>query len=182
MLHAGRALIDPFSIFTKIGLTKGMRVADMGCGRTGHFVFPAARIVDKTGLVYAVDILKDVLENINGWIRSQSMDNVQTVWSDIEMVNKTPIPEKSLDMCFYMNVMSGLKNKAGALTEAVRLLKDGGKVIVVDWTKKLGTLGPSSEDMVDPKKFTEIAAQCGLSLVENILVSDYHYCLIFKKN
>jgi len=181
MPHAGRALIDPFRIFKKIGLKEGMRVADMGCGRTGHFVFPAARIVGKTGVVYAVDVLKDVLENINGWVRSQSWDNIQTIWSDIELLNKTPIPQKSLDVCFFMNVLFTIKNKVAALSEAARLLKDDGRIVVVDWSKKLGTLGPTPDTMAEPKKIVEIAAQCGLSLVENIPVSDYHYCLIFKK-
>jgi len=182
MPHAGRALVDPFKIFKKIDLKEGVRVADMGCGRTGHFVFPAARIVGQTGVVYAVDILKDVLENINGWVRSQAWNNIQTIWSDIEAANKTPIPPKTLDVCFFMNVLFTVKNKVGALAEAIRLLKDDGKIVVVDWEKKLGALGPSPDMMLNAKKLIEIASQCGLSLVENLPVSDYHYCLIFKKN
>ncbi|MFA6423729.1 MAG: methyltransferase domain-containing protein [Candidatus Magasanikbacteria bacterium] len=181
MSHAGRALIDPFSIFTKIGLEKGMKVADMGCGRTGHFVFPAARIVGDTGVVYAVDILKEVLENITSWVKSRGLDNVQVIWSDIEVPNKTPIPAKSLDRCFFMNVLFGIKNKQATLSEATRLVKDDGQVVIVDWSKRLGTLGPSDEAMIDPKKLTELAGQCGLKLDKEILVSDYHYCLIFKK-
>lgn len=181
MPHAGRALIDPFSIFAKIGLTKGMRVADMGCGRTGHFVFPAARIVGDTGIVYAVDILKEVLESIDSRVKTHALSNVQVVWSDIEAINKTPIPPKSLDMCFFMNVLFGIKNKQAALAEAVRLLKDDGQIVVVDWSKRLGTLGPDDEAMVDPKKLAQTATQCGLKLTQTILVSDYHYCLIFKK-
>lgn len=181
MSHAGRALVDPFEIFAKVGLKQGMKVADMGCGRTGHFVFPAARIVGDTGMVYAVDIVKDVLETINSWIKSRSLTNIQVVWSNIEILNKTPIPPKSLDMCFFMNVLCNLKDKKTALAEAARLLKKDGQVIVVDWSKRLGTLGPSDDCLVNPKKMTELAKESGLELVKNILVSDYHYCLIFKK-
>ncbi len=181
MSHAGRALIDPFSIFAKIGLVKGMKVADMGCGRTGHFVFPAARIVGDTGIVYAVDILKEVLETINSWVKTHALSNIQIVWSDIEVPNKTPIPPKSLDMCFFMNVLYGIKNKQATLTEAARLLKDDGQMVVMDWSKKLGTLGPTDDAMVAPNKLAEVATQCGLKLIQTILVTDYHYCLIFKK-
>ena len=42
--HVGKALIDPYPIFEAIGLAPGERVADLGCGRTGHFVFPASRV------------------------------------------------------------------------------------------------------------------------------------------
>ncbi|MCX6779720.1 MAG: hypothetical protein NT034_00885 [Candidatus Magasanikbacteria bacterium] len=70
MQTSGTALIDPFEIFQKVGLSSGMRVADMGCGRTGHFVLPAARVVGEKGLVYAVDILKDVLQSLGSWVKS----------------------------------------------------------------------------------------------------------------
>lgn len=182
MQTAGRALIDPYKIFEKIGLTPGMRVADMGCGRTGHFVFPAARTVGNKGVVYAVDILKDVLQSLGSWIRSEGLENIQTIWSDIEKIKKTPIPEKSLDVCFFMNVVSHLKDKAGALGEAARLIKDDGQVIVVDWSKSLGTLGPQGDVVADPQKIVEFAQNNGLRLLENFSCSDYHYCLLFKKS
>jgi ubiquinone/menaquinone biosynthesis C-methylase UbiE len=181
MQHAGRALIDPFKIFEKIELRKGMRVADMGCGRTGHFVFPASRIVGETGVVYAVDILKEVLESINSWIKSEGMHNVQTIWSDIEIFEKTPIPPNSLDVCFFMNTMSAVKDKSSAIKEAHRLLKQGGKVVVIDWIKKLGTLGPHSDLVASPEKISETARLFGLTEVANTPASEYHYCLIFKK-
>ncbi len=181
MSHAGRALIDPFSVFEKIGLTKGMKVADMGCGRTGHFVFPAAKIVGENGVIYAVDILKDVLENINSWIKIRALNNIQVIWSDIEATDKTPIPPKSLDIGLFVNVLFGIKNKQATLAEAARLLKDDGKIVIIDWIKKLGTLGPTDDIRLDPKKMIETAVQCNLELIQNTSLSDYHYCLIFKK-
>ena len=182
MQTAGRALIDPYKIFEKIGLSAGMRVADMGCGRTGHFVFPAARTVGNKGIVYAVDILKDVLQSLGSWIRSEGLENVQTIWSDIEKFKKTPIPEKSLDVCFFMNVVSHLKDKNSAIAEAARLIKDDGQVVVVDWSKGLGSLGPKEGVSGDAHLIVELAQNNGLRLLENYSCSDYHYCLLFKKS
>ena len=182
MQTAGRALIDPYKIFDKIGLSAGMRVADMGCGRTGHFVFPAARVIGNQGIVYAVDILKDVLQSLGSWVRSEGLENVQTIWSDIERLKKTPIPEKSLDVCFFMNVISHLKDKNGAIAEAARLIKNEGQVVIVDWSKSLGTLGPKDEANADPQQIVQLAQDNGLRLVENLPISDYHYCLLFKKS
>ena len=150
MSHSGTALIDPYKIFEKISLAEGQRVADLGCGRTGHFVFPAVKIVGDKGVVYAVDIIKNVLDSIKSMARSEGYDSVQTVWSDIELPGKTPIPAGSLDACFYVNVLFQLKNKVGAIKEAVRLLKKGGYLVVVDWAKKLGMLGPA-EVNVNPE-------------------------------
>lgn len=181
MEHSGTALLDPQKIFSKIGLTAGMRVADFGCGRTGHFVFPAAKAVGERGMVYAVDILKEVLESIQSWIRSEGMDNIQTVWSDIEAYAKTPIPEKSLDVCFLVNVLHGLKDRVGTLKEAKRLLKDDGQLVIVDWEKKLGTLGPVEQNMMSIEKVVELITQVGLRSIDTMPVNDYHFCVICKK-
>lgn len=182
MSHSGVALIDPHKIFTKVGLSAGMRVADMGCGRTGHFVFPAIKIVGDRGVIYAVDIQKDILKSIQSRVRSEGYENVHTVWSNIEKYGGTPVPEKSLDVCFYVNVMFALKNKVEALKEAGRLLKKDGFLVVVDWRKKIGPLGPSADLMVKPEELAELTKPLNLALIDSAEAGDYHFSLIFKKN
>lgn len=181
MNHSGLALIDPNKIFAKIKLGPGMRVADFGCGRTGHFVFMASREVGERGVVYALDILKDILESIRGRARSEGSENIQAVWTDLEKEGAAPIPEKSLDVGFFVNVFFLLKNKTAALREAARLLKDDGWLAVIDWEKKIGPLGPSPELMVKPDELAALAAAAGLRLAEKMPAGDYHFCLLFKK-
>lgn len=181
MPHSGKALVDPNIVFEKISLSAGMRVADLGCGRTGHFVFPAAKVVGEKGVVYAVEIVKNILENIKSRVRSDGFDNVQTIWSDIEKVGKTPIPASSLQACFMVNVLFLIKNKTDAITEASRMLQTGGSLVVVDWAKKLGLLGPGPQMMLDPNKVVELAGKQNLRLTQSFLMGDYHFCLIFTK-
>lgn len=181
MSHSGTALIDPYKIFERISLSEGKRVADLGCGRTGHFVFPAVKIVGESGVVYAVDVVKNVLDSIKSMARSEGFGSIQTVWSDIEIPGKTPIPSKSLDACFCVNVLFQLKNRAGAIKEAARMLKKGGYLVVVDWAKKIGALGPAQELMLSPEELTRLAIAENLKLVDKILPGEYHYSLIFEK-
>lgn len=181
MQHSGTALIDPYKIFEKISLSAGKRVADLGCGRTGHFVFPAGKIVGDKGVVYAVDVVKNILESIKSLARSEGYDNIQTVWSDIELPGKTPIPDNSLDACFYVNVLFQLKNKAVAIKEATRMLKKGGYLVVVDWAKRLGALGPAEGSMLSPDELLKLAALENLKFVDKTLPGEYHYALIFEK-
>lgn len=181
MTHSGTALIDPYKIFAEIKLGRGMRVADLGCGRTGHFVFPAAKTVGDIGIVYGVDVMKDVLQNIKSMARSEGYDNVQTVWSDLELAGKTPIADNSLDACFFVNVLFQLKDKKSAMAEAARLLKKGGHLVVIDWAKKLGALGPAPEQFVAPEKLFDLAGQNMLRLSGNFQPSDYHFGAIFEK-
>lgn len=181
MSHVGTALIDPYPIFEKIDLKEGQHVADLGCGRTGHFVFSAARRVGSKGIVYAVDVMKDVLENIKGRVRGEGYDNVLPIWSDIECLGKAPIPDKSIDVCFFVNVMFLVKDKISALTEAARMLKQNGTLVIVDWAKNLGTLGPQSDKMVSIQSLTDLASQTGLKIRDTFDAGLYHYCVIFTK-
>ena len=180
-MHSGNALIDPYKVFEKIALAPGMRVADLGCGRTGHFVFSASRVVGATGVVYAVEIVKNILESIKNRVRSEGYDNVQAVWSDIELVGKAPIAAESLDACFLVNVMFLVKDKLSALKEGTRLLHKGGYLVVTDWARKLGALGPPTELMVNQEALKATAREAGLEFSGDCSVGDYHYCLIFKK-
>jgi len=111
MSHSGTALVNPYNIFDQAGLLEGMKVADLGCGGTGHFVFSIKDRVGDNGVVYAVDILKNILENINSRIKSEGHENIFPIWSDIENPGSVPIPEGSLDMCFLVNVMYTLNKK-----------------------------------------------------------------------
>jgi len=123
--------LSPSEILKQLKLKPTMVAADFGSG-SGGWVFPLAKILEE-GRVYAVDILKDVLANIQSRTRSEGYFNVQTLWSDIERYGKTPIPEKSLNACFMVNVMFQLKDRPSALKESMRLLTDGGIIVVVDW-------------------------------------------------
>lgn len=181
MSHLGTALIDPHKIFSEVGLSKGMRVADFGCGRTGHFVFTAAKVVEDVGVVYAIDILKEILENINSRVQNEGFGNVQIVWSDIEAAGKTPVPEGTLDMCFFVNVLSQLKNQSVALREAGRLLKAGGKIVIVDWRKNIGPLGPSTEAMLNPEKIKLLGSECGFVWGGSNSAGDYHFYSVLNK-
>ncbi|MDD2758417.1 MAG: class I SAM-dependent methyltransferase [Patescibacteria group bacterium] len=182
MTHSGTALLDPTQVFAKIGLAAGMRVADFGCGRTGHFVFPASKIIGELGVVYALDIMKDVVASIQSRVGAEGLGNIQAVWTDLESVGAAPIPEKSLDAGFFVNVMFMIKKRPEALREAARLLKDDGYLVVVDWDKKLGPLGPTPEQMVNVDDLVILATKEGLKVAERFPINGYHFCVIFKKN
>ena len=88
-ITGGNILLDVGLILTKSGLEQGMAVADFGCGTTGHFVFPAADIVGRHGIVYAVDIMKVALEAIQRRVRKENRTNIITVWSNLEIFGAT---------------------------------------------------------------------------------------------
>ena len=181
MSHAGVALVNPQVIFDKAGIHKGMHVADFGCGRTGHFVFSLSRLVADVGVVYAVDVLKEVLVEIKSRCRSGGYENVQTIWSDIELPGRTAIPAETVDAIFFVNVLSLLKQHSAALGEAGRIIKPGGRVVVVDWSKNLGAVGPRPDALISPAIVIQKLQDSNFELVEQQSAGDYHYYVIGRK-
>ena len=171
-------LLDPQLLFQKSQLQAGMHVADFGCGRTGHVVFPASVIVGEGGLVYAVDILKDVLENVRKRADVQSLINIHTIWSDVEKLGKTAIPAKSLDIVYLVNTLSHGQASFGALDEADRLLREKGRIVVVDWYKAAPSLGPKKEDFIDFSLVKSWATQRGYVVQEEFEAGAYHWGLV----
>ena len=181
MSHSGTALVNPYNIFDQAGLLEGMKVADLGCGGTGHFVFSIKDRVGDNGVVYAVDILKNILENINSRIKSEGHENIFPIWSDIENPGSVPIPEGSLDMCFLVNVMYTLNKKREVLQEISRLLKEKGVAVIVDWVKPLEGLGPQADQLVGARELNDLALDCDLMFEKNFSAGRNHYCLILRK-
>lgn len=174
--------LQPDIIFDRVGMDEGMQVADLGCGRSGGLTFAAARRVGSNGLVYAVDVIPDVLEHLHGRIRAGGHDNIQVIWSDIEVVGKTAIPQASLDRCFLQNVLSSIVAEDRALEEAVRLLRPGGSLVVVDWTKPLGPGTAIPNRIITPAHIERHAERLGFVPAERFSLGGYHYGFILTKS
>lgn len=181
MSHSGSALINPIKILHKLAIKPGMRVADFGCGFLGHFIFPLSEMVGQDGIVYGVDIMKQALETVQKRARHEGKTNIQTIWSDIELYEKTPLPPENLDGVCLVNTLFLIQNKLSVLQEVARLLKKAGFVLIIDWEKKLCSVGPEISDMAIPTEIMDMAQKCGFKLEEKFLAGDCHYGLIFRK-
>jgi len=62
----------------KIGLKKGQKVLDFGC-KKGHYTIPAAKIVGKKGIIYAIDKRKWALKEIEEKAEKQKLKNIKTI-------------------------------------------------------------------------------------------------------
>lgn len=170
-------LLNSASIFSHAHIKKGMRVADLCCGSSGHFVFSLSKLVGEEGAVYAVDILKSALNGIEGRAKLEGMNNISIVWSDVEKYGATKIESESLDFVSFINDQP----KPAMLKEGARLLKSGGVLLIVDWTMKLAPFGPPPEKRVGPEVYKEIIPPFGFSFKEHFLAGQYHYGLVFEK-
>ncbi len=181
MHHSGLELINPFKVLERAGVQPGWWVADLGCGSIGHFVFPTAQMVGGEGRVYAVDIQKTVLKNIERIAKQEQAWNVQTVWSDIDVLNATRIPARSLDLTLVADNLYLSQNRAGLMAEAFRLTKHGGRLLIIEWKKEKTLLGPPVERRMSEEEARVAADHPELRFVEAFDAGDHHYGLLYER-
>jgi len=177
----GNTLLDAELILEKVQIGDKIRVADFGCGASGHFVFAAARRVGKKGKVYAVDILKTVLETINKRAKVENLENLEIVWTNLEIFGATKIEAGSLDVGLLINTLYQSHKRAEILRETIRMVKSGGKIEVVEWKNVAAPFGPPAEEKVKKDLLIQAAKKLGLTLEEEFEAGQYHFGLVFTK-
>ncbi len=120
---------------------EGQKVADIGCG-VGCYTWSLAKGVGHSGLVYAQDIDKSVLNFIDFVKQKRSCTNVQVC---LAKRNDPKLPFASLD-CLYLidalNVMVGIDFQVHGeasveakqyLLQLTKSLRSDGKIVVIDF-------------------------------------------------
>ena len=179
-IQDGNQLIN-VDVFGKIGLEQGMSVGDLGCGNLGYFALASAKIVGKNGMVYAVDILKSALQSVENRIKQEGLENIKTIWSNLEIYGATKVQEGSLDVAFIHNVLFHAEEGDSMIREAVRLMKNGGKLMIIDWLRISSPFGPPISDRPLPEGIKKLATGVGLRLSDEFSAGPYHFGLIFVK-
>ncbi len=165
-----RSYLDPDRTLTAFGLTKGMRVADVGTG-TGFFAIPMARMVGPSGKVYAVDLVPEMLEELQAKLARQPIPNLEALRSTEDRI---PLADASVDFAFLACVLHELDGP-GTLFECRRILTREGRLGVVDWKKEDMEFGPPKAHRLDEDEARSILRDTGFHPVRTFEVGRYHY-------
>ncbi len=173
-------LLNPEDIIRKCAFFNGAKVADFGCGH-GHLTLLIAKEIGNEGKIYAFDILDEALEGLLRKAHSFGFKNIEAKKTNLALPQSTALRENSCDFVFAANMMfqNPDEDKIKILNEAYRILKHGGKLIVIDWSNK-ASFGPK-EHKIDSEKFKEKALQVGFNFLESFNAGIAHFGLIFVK-
>lgn len=169
---------DPRSNVLQMGLRDAMKVGDMGTG-SGHYALIASTIVGPSGRVYAIDVQEDILSNLKDSAQREHRRNIETIWGDIEKPYGTKLRDGLLDAAILSNTLFQLEHKERAIKEVARILKPGGKLLVVDWAGAYGGMGPSADLVVSEDSAEELFIGNGFYKSKSFRAGPHHYAILF---
>lgn len=165
---------DPASNLSKLGLIDGMKVVDLGAG-SGFYTFESAKRVGSSGRVYAVDVFKDLLERIRSVGVVNGLRNIEVIWGNCEKIGGTKLGDSIADRVIASNILFQIEKLDDFVLEIKRILKPGGKVLVVDWSEMSAT---SPKTIVPSVKAQMVFEKAGFKLEQSFGAGDHHYGLI----
>ena len=169
---------DPKKILETLGLDNSVNdVAEFGCGY-GTFTIPVAKIIK--GKIYALDIEPGMIRLTEEEARREGLNNVKTILRDF-MAEGSGLPDKSVDYVMFFNILH-LENPTALLSEAKRILKDGGDLGIIHWNYDPTTpRGPSMDIRPKPEDCLKWAGSAGFSGAVRYDLKPYHYGIILTK-
>lgn len=120
---------DPTASVRTMGVSEGLKVADIGAG-IGYFTVPAALVVGPAGLVYSVEPDAVRSARISKRVAAEGLQNVQVLTTGAEQLGA--IATGSLDVAFSAFSFHHFSDRQAALAELRRVLHADGSFYVWD--------------------------------------------------
>lgn len=174
------AFLDTQHIVSLLGVAPGQQVADLGCG-TGYFTIALAKVVGKNGIVSAVDVMLEPLESVRARAEAMGLNTIRTIRADLEVLGGTKIPDNSQDLSLLANTMFQSQKKEAMLAEAVRMLKPGGRLVVIEWKKGVNGFGPPDALRTDEEAMRALAIAAGVRFERTIETGAFYYGQVYIK-
>lgn len=171
---------NPTRNIQQLGLISGMHIADFGAG-SGFYSMSLAEEVGDNGKVYAIDVQKDLLQKIKNEAKTRGVSNLEIIWGNVEKIGGTKMEDNSVDVVVIANMLFQAEDKNSVCAEAKRILKIGGRTLVVDWLDSFGGLGPTKENVFLLSSAKDLFKKNGFVFDKEFDAGDHHYGLIFKK-
>ncbi|MBI5742250.1 MAG: class I SAM-dependent methyltransferase [Candidatus Niyogibacteria bacterium] len=171
--------LNPEQILIHLELTPGQTVADFGCG-SGHYAILAAKRVGANGKVYAFDVIKEALEALRSRAELERLRNIETIRANVEQPGGSKLKDASAHAAILSNILFQAENKPGLLAEAKRILKPGGRALVIEWNQAKSIGGPALAARLTREEILRLFEATGMPLEKEFSAGDQHFGFIFR--
>lgn len=177
-------------ILSELNLDGNETFMDAGCG-DGHNAIKLIEDYNHKGTVYAVDIYDASIEDMETYKKENGVENLINIEADI--TEGIPgVEEGSVDVVLLVNVFHGFKasrKQDEAVEELSRIIKDDGKIAIMDYKAWDVPNGPPTPVRSSPSELEELFSRHDLKMTylneeigEDIPEGKSHYMIMFEKN
>jgi len=169
--------LNPERFLTTYGLKRGDAFLDIACF-DGLFTRAATQIVGHEGKIYAIDPSPTSVQKIRAFADEKRISNLVVKEGSAE---KVMLGEEIADVAFFGTVVPNLYNPMKALNNAYRMLKSGGKLIVLEWKQGYLSAGPTPHHKLRRERVKAYIDAAGFTVEAIKDEGDYFYCIIATK-
>ncbi len=117
----------PDQVLESLGDLNGLTVADIGCGE-GYFTLPLLQKVGPSGRVFATDINKGVLDELEARIPAELRDRAQLILAAGE---DTGVPQ-TVDLILLVQVFGEVDDQDHFLESLLKIMDDHTRLVIID--------------------------------------------------
>jgi ubiquinone/menaquinone biosynthesis C-methylase UbiE len=172
-------LVNPDLVFAELSLQPDSVLLDLACG-AGNYALAAAALIGPKGAIHAFDLWPEGIAMLRERARSQGLVQVKAEVADVS--RRLPLPNRSVDAVLMATVLHDLVEVGageGALREAARLLRPGGRLAVVEFEKVDSHPGPPVAMRLSPDQAESLVGAFGFRRDRLVQVGNPLYALSF---
>lgn len=171
---------NPDDNIRELGLHPGEKVVVFGSGSGGH-TLAAARVLRGSGTVYGIDVRNAMVEKLQKEVHERHHLNVRVIHGDVDRLGGTSVGTMSADVVIIPDTLFAYRDKETILKEADRIMKPGGRLLIVEWSASYAGAGPAPQDVCREEDALALAKNAGFEYDRRFSAGNYHYALIFHK-
>lgn len=164
------------TLIANMNIQKDDVIADIGAG-SGYHVFRMAPIANE-GMVYAVDIQKEMLSEIQRKRLSNDIIKVKTVLGGEKSIN---LPENSVDKILMVDVYHEFSFPLEMLQSIKKTLKPNGTLFLIEYRGEDDNVPIKKLHKMSEKQAVKELVYAGFKLERNINNLPWQHCMIFTK-
>ena len=160
--------LRPAELLEELNLKEGDIFIDIGAGN-GFFSLPAAEIVGESGKVFSVDVEIDMLLDLKHRAQKAGLtDRIEICKSQDNDANL----RKKADFMLFAYLFHEVEEKEKFLNNYFNFLKQGSRVVFIEWDPDKREEGPPLDHRVESEKLKTMLEQRD---IKNIEIKDIDY-------
>ncbi|MFB3926639.1 MAG: class I SAM-dependent methyltransferase [Syntrophales bacterium] len=168
--------IPPDYLWDKLNMESADVLVEIGAG-TAFFSVALLKYA-KPSKVYTCDVSKIMID----WVKENIVPKYPCIIPTKTEEHSIPLDDAIADLIVMINLYHELDDPVLTIGEAYRILKPGGKILIVDWKKQNMTEGPPIQIRCLPEQVIEQLVNSGFNHVKSFNDLAKHFVLTGKKN